>query len=308
MEKMKFKNIQVIPGPNQSKFPGCTSLLIDDGNTAAIIDPGAGPGALLNAMGNRKADIVINTHYHFDHISGNYLFPNAKLYMNPIEVECFPNLSRIAELLGIEEIYGRDGVAGWLKKVADPNSPQTKFSPSNRHEWWMSTRFSADSYIYDNVWEIGKTRVIMVHTPGHTGGFCCPYFPDEGLVYTGDIDLTSFGPWYAGSDGNIEQFLASAHRVTRLDADWFLTGHQAGMVSRSDFIDKLENFLDIIHQRQKRLVSLLESGEQTEDIPNHGLLYPPKYQIDPWLAMWERIAVRKHLELLQKPFEKGDAT
>lgn len=293
---MKSRYINVIPGLNGSRFPCCTSLLINDGNTAAIIDPGAGAETLLNFMGKQKPDIVINTHYHFDHISGNYLFPEAKLFINPIEIDCFPNLDRIAKYLGIEEIYGKDGVADWIKNVANPTIAQTEFSPSRRHEWLLSTRTSADSYTFDADWEIGKVRIVMVHAPGHTDGFCCPYFPDEGIVYTGDIDLTTFGPWYAGTDGNIEQFIASAQRIAQLDADWFITGHQEGILSWVDFINKLEQFLDVIHKRQKRLVTLLEAGIKPEDIPNYGLLYPPKYQVDPWIAMWERITVRKHLE------------
>lgn len=297
---MEFQHIRVVYGSNSSRFPTCTSLLIDDGEIVTIIDPGAGPEALLSAVEGRKSDIVINTHYHFDHISGNYLFPHAKVYINPIEVNLFSNLRLVGDWLGIKEIYGENGVADWLNKIIKPNSPQTHYSPANRHEWWISTRTQADPYVYDNIWEIGKTRIIMVHTPGHTGGFCCPYFPDEGIVYTGDIDLTSFGPWYCGSDGDIEQFLLSAERVAQLDADWFITGHQTGILSRSDFIRNLEQFLVVIYERHKRLIGLLEAGISPEDIPSHGLLYPPKYQIDPWIAMWERIGVRKHIEFLHK--------
>ncbi len=294
---VNFKYIKAIPGSNNSKFPNCTSLLIDDGDIIALIDPGAGQGALLNATGNCRVNILINTHYHFDHISGNYLFPDAQLFVNPIEIDCFPNLKEVAKLLGIEEIYGREGTLDWIKRVSAPHSPQSEFSPSNRHEWWMSTRFSASPYSYDREWNIGKVRVIMIHTPGHTSGFCCPYFPDEGLVYTGDIDLTNFGPWYAGSDGSIEKFIASAYRIAQLDADWFLTGHQVGMITKAEFISKLDQYIDIIDKRNKRLNSLLESGIQPKELHQYGLLYSPEYQVDPWIYMWERITIRKHLEL-----------
>jgi len=297
---MNFGYITVVQGSNSSKFPMCTSLLIDDHDTVAVIDPGAGPEALFSAMGNRKADIVVNTHYHFDHISGNCLFPRAQVYMNPAEVDVFSDLGRVGDWLGIREVYGDQGVADWIRAISEPDTAHTPYSPAHRHEWWLSTRSRARSYVYDRVWEIGKTRMIMVHAPGHTEGFCCPYFPDEGVVYTGDIDLTGFGPWYCGSDGNIEQFLLSAQRVARLDADWFVTGHQAGVVSRSDFLRRLEQFLEVIHDRQKRLTAWLEAGILPEDVPNHGLFYPPSYQADPWIAMWERIGVRKHIELLRQ--------
>ncbi|MCF6093794.1 MBL fold metallo-hydrolase [Microaerobacter geothermalis] len=291
-----FKHLQVISGPNNSRFPYCTSLLIADRDIHAIVDPGAGPDALHSAVGERPVNLVINTHYHFDHISGNHLFPHAQIWMNPIEADFFPNLDRVAERLGIKEIYGERGVEEWKENVADPQTPQTQYSPSCRHEWWLSSRSPIHAYAYDIEWQIGQTRVVMVHAPGHTEGFCCPYFPDEGLVYTGDIDLTSFGPWYADIDGNIGDFIASARRIAQLDSDWFLTGHQAGMVSRSEFQIQLDRFLNIIGERHHRLIHLLESGVKPEEIHQHGLLYMPKYQTDPWIAMWERIAIRKHLE------------
>lgn len=295
----EFQHLRVIPGPNNSKFPACTSLFIDGGDTVAVLDPGAGPEALRAAMGGRTVDLVVNTHYHFDHISGNHLYPETQVWMNPIEAECFPDLDRVADRLGIREVYGEEGVADWIGKVTDPDAAQAPFSPCYRREWWLSTRSPAKAYTYDQEWRIGRVRAVMVHAPGHTRGFCCPYFPDEGLVYAGDIDLTGFGPWYAGSDGDIGQFVASARRVAELDAGWFLTGHQAGMFPRTEFRARLERFLEVIGQRQERLIALLEAGVKPGDIPRHGLLYPPKYQVDPWIAMWERIAVRKHLELLR---------
>jgi len=295
-----FERIRVITGSGNSKFPACTSLFLDGGDVAAVLDTGAGPDALVKAKAERRVDIVVNTHYHFDHICGNYLFPDAVFYLNQLEVKCFADLSQVGNWLGIREIYGNKGVEAWLEKVATPGYSQCSYTPAHRHEWWMSSRVPAIAYDYDQDWQIGNVRVRMIHAPGHTRGFCCPFFPDEGLVYTGDIDLTDFGPWYFGSDGNIKDFIASAHRIAQLDVAWFLTGHQVGMCSRTHFLLKLDEYLAKIYKRQERLLDLLNSGISPEEIPAHGLLYPPKFQSDPWIAMWERIGVRKHLEWLRE--------
>ncbi|WP_027364462.1 MBL fold metallo-hydrolase [Desulfotruncus alcoholivorax] len=295
---MDFKSIKIINGPNASRFPSCTTLLVDGGDTVAVIDPGAGPEAFAVVEDKYIIDIIINTHYHFDHINGNYLFPNARVLMNPVEAGFFSEIRNVAKWLGIAEIFGDSGVEDWIKKVSDPKTRLTGYSPCYRHEWWLSTRREAQSYQYDREWQIGRVRVIMIHSPGHTRGFCCPYFPDEGLVYTGDIDLTGFGPWYFGSDGDIEEFVASARRVAQLDARWFLTGHQEGLLSRKEFKERLEQYLDIINQRQERLESMLREGIRPEEISGHGFVYAAKYQVDPWIAMWDKIAVRKHLNVL----------
>lgn len=294
-----MQRVQVITGKNNSGFPYCTSLLIDGGDLLAVVDPGAGAEALKTAIGERHVDLVINTHYHFDHINGNYLFPGSRVLLNPVEAECFPDLTKVGRRLGIQEYYGESGVTDWIDSVQHPDLEQNPFSPGRRHEWWLSTRTPAEGYSYDQIWSIGQVKLAIVHAPGHTQGFCCPFFPDEGAVYTGDIDLTSFGPWYAGTDGDIDSFIHSARRIALLDADRFITGHQAGVLSRSEFRAGLERFLNVIEVRQRRLVKLLESGVKPGDVPKHGLLYPPKYHVDPWIQMWESIAVRKHLDRLK---------
>jgi len=76
---MNFENIKVVYAANSSKFPRCTSVLIDDQAALAVIDPGAGAAALSEAFGGRRPDIIMNTHYHFDHIFGNYRAPGRNV-------------------------------------------------------------------------------------------------------------------------------------------------------------------------------------------------------------------------------------
>ena len=173
---MSLQRLKAIAGKNNSRFPCCTTLLVDCGDLLAVVDPGAGSEALQAALVGKRVDLVINTHYHFDHINGNYLFPGARFLINPLEASCFPDLSRVGELLGIQEYYGESGLGAWIEGVKSPHSKQTPFSPSRRHEWWLSTRVNAGEYVYDREWFIGKVKVIMVHAPGHTKGICCPYF------------------------------------------------------------------------------------------------------------------------------------
>ncbi|TFG38035.1 MAG: MBL fold metallo-hydrolase, partial [Syntrophobacterales bacterium] len=66
-----FGPISIVPGENGSTFPFCTSIFIDD-DTKVLIDPGAGLNPLGDLKGRERIDMVINTHYHFDHIAYNY--------------------------------------------------------------------------------------------------------------------------------------------------------------------------------------------------------------------------------------------
>lgn len=299
MQSQNFGKVRIITGKEASRFPFCTSLFIDD-EVKAIIDPGAGPAALEEHLGNKRVDYVLNTHYHFDHISGNHLFPEAKILANREELEVLRLPRKVAERLGIQEVYGKAGVEEWLTAISSPGTPQAAYSPAFRHEWWLSTGKAAGSYPYDEDIFFGTTRVRMVFSPGHTAGNCCVFFPDENMVYTGDIDLTAFGPWYCGSDGDIDLFIRSAGALLELTADFFVTGHQEGIISRQDFRARLERFLNVIEQRETKLAGLLELGMNLAQVLEQGIVYPPRYQVDPWVRMWEIISVRKHAERLAK--------
>jgi len=78
----------------------------------ALIDPGAGEEALRHVVASAGGvDVIINTHYHFDHIWGNHLVPGARaVLLNEVERECFPDLRAIGARLGILDFYGEEGL------------------------------------------------------------------------------------------------------------------------------------------------------------------------------------------------------
>ncbi len=189
----RFGPVTVVPGDDSSSFSHCTGALVDGGDELTVIDPGAGKDALLAAT-ERLADArtrdaacgsrvthVINTHYHFDHIRENYLFAGAVVMLNPVEKDCFPNLTEVGARLGVRQVYGDRGVDEWIRAVSGETGEtardQAPFTPAFRREWWLSTRAAAAAYPYGE-FTVGRVRMVMIHTPGHTAGLACPYYGD----------------------------------------------------------------------------------------------------------------------------------
>ena len=108
----KFGNIEWIQGCNRGRYPFCNTLLIRD-STTAVIDPGAGLELMTQLGGQVTVDLVINTHFHFDHIAYNYLFSRSKIYLNEIEGECFRDRRSILKRLGMTDYYGNGWAQGW---------------------------------------------------------------------------------------------------------------------------------------------------------------------------------------------------
>ena len=138
---------------------GVNCLLVDCGNgEAVLVDPGAEPGRILDAVARRKLKVryVINTHGHFDHVGAN---------------------KTVLEKTGATLLIHKDDEAqlGRAKEVSTMYGLMVENSPA------------PDKYLEDGmVLQVGTTAIKVIHTPGHTPGGCSLYFADRRTVITGD--------------------------------------------------------------------------------------------------------------------------
>lgn len=275
--------IMIVEGPNNSKVPYSRSLYIDCSDKV-LIDSGADPITLTSIDKEYGVELIVNTHYHPDHTGHNYLFKHATKWINPIEFETVRTIDGVARANGVYQEWGTKGVEMWRKTL-----PQ---------EWVTNLGGISGTYEYEVDYTFGDVKVVFLHTPGHTEGFSCPYFPNLGVAYVGDYDMTSFGPWYNGSDGNIEDFIQSGKRLLTLDAHTFITGHQKGIFSKQDFKQAMDKFLAIIDKRDEVIEQYARQGLSFEELSNIGIFYPQKALKEPIFKTWERCGIRKHLHRL----------
>ena len=275
--------IMILEGTNYSKVPYSRSLFIDC-SEKVLIDSGADAKALLDVDREYGIELIINTHYHPDHTLHNHLFPNTTKIINPIEFETSLTIEGVARANGVYQEWGHQGVEKWKKSL-----PQ---------EWVKNLGEISGTYEYETDYTFGDVKVIFLHTPGHTSGFSCPYFPELGLAFVGDYDMTSFGPWYNGTDGNIDDFIASGKRLLSLDADTYITGHQKGIFSKQEFKLAMEKFLSIIDRRDETIEKYVRQGLTFEELTKVGIFYPKKSLENNILLTWERSGIRKHLDRL----------
>lgn len=276
--------IMILEGPgNNSKVPYSRSLFIDSGEKV-LIDSGADPKTLLEIKKERGIELIINTHYHPDHTRHNHFFPETMKWINPIEFERTLTVEGVARMNGVYQEWGPTGVEVWKQ-----NLPK---------EWLASLGEISGTYEYEEEYSFGDVKAVFLHTPGHTGGLSCPYFPDLGVVYVSDYDMTSFGPWYNGSDGDIDDFIKSAKCLLDLDANTYITGHQKGIFSKGEFKEAMDRFLAIIEKRDEKIQKYASQGLSFDELATIGIFYPKKALEQPILNTWERSGIRKHLHRL----------
>jgi hydroxyacylglutathione hydrolase len=279
MDIRRFGNIVFIPGSSGARYPHCNSLFIDD-EVKVLIDPGSDEGFLKDLASGRRADVLIDTHYHEDHTAFNHLFPDAALWVHEAEAPCHRSYQTFLEYYGLRESPYRKEWDEFLL---------------GKFHW--QERAPARELKDGDILEFGRTLARVVYTPGHTIGHICLHFPDEGILFLADYDLTPFGPWYGDFCSDIGQTIQSMNRLLGIPADIYITGHQLGIVEKS-FEGLSEAYLDVIGQREAKLLDFLAAPRTLEEIVNRWIIYgrerKPRYFFD----LGEREMMRKHLQRL----------
>ena len=96
------------------------------------------------------------------------------------------------------------------------------------------------------------------------------------IVDLGDIDLTSFGPYYGDAWSSLADFERTLGEVRKLEARRYATFHHIGVLDgREPFLDRLDRFTAVIQSREQRLVEFLHEPRTLDAIVAHRFVYRP---------------------------------
>ncbi len=278
-------DVHLIVGENFGTFPYSNSLLILD-DEIVLIDSGLGDERVR--VLSDHVDILINSHYHIDHILGNYLFKDLWVIDKEAGVtSTFDNYKHYAGILDtpIE--------SEWLSWFHEHFS----FHPS---------KFTR-TFKPNETFNFGKTNWRAVHTPGHSPGHCVFYEPDRKIMFASDIDLTPFGPWYGNPNANLHDLMQSIELLLKFDIDFICSSHS--MPQTENVKEDIKEYLDIIHKRDEVILGHLERSMTLDSLESQNIIYKSSQKKYRAFAWFEKKMIEKHLDILieKKKVEKeGD--
>jgi len=103
--------------------------------------------------------------------------------------------------------------------------------------------FEPDFLLREGTLSFGEMEFQVIHTPGHTPGSACIYWPEKRALFTGDLIFENGLGRTDLPGGNGEQIKTSIRSVSGLDAQWMLSGH-GDVISGAAQVKK--NFDDVI--------------------------------------------------------------
>jgi glyoxylase-like metal-dependent hydrolase (beta-lactamase superfamily II) len=280
MKDRQFGRVRFISGDNKGRYPFSHALYVAGEKARIVIDPACSLDKLTSLRDNEGVDAVWLSHWHEDHIRYLNLFARCPLWISERD---FPPLTDIDIMMDWYGLESNEQRAYWEKTMRE----EFNFQPRKE------ARFIAD----DKSIDLGGLKVEVISTPGHTPGHLSFFFPEEGLLFLGDYDLTSFGPWYGDVASSIEDTIKSIYKLKSIPARRWVAAHNTGLYEENP--GKLwDNYENIIYERENKLLDFLRKPATMDEIAAAWLIYGRPRQSKEFFEFNERVLVGKHLEYL----------
>lgn len=280
IERVAIGGVTVLVGARQGKYPAGNSILVED-EVTLIVDPSTGVAAEGAGLVPGGVDVVLNSHAHEDHFAGNFLFPDADLVLHAGDAPAMASLEALLASYGMDEASE--------KLWADVVVETYHFQP----------RTDVRTVIDGDVIDLGLHRVRILHTPGHTPGHVCLVFEPEGVVFTGDLDLTSFGPYYGDACADLDDTIASLAklRAAAAGARAFVSFHEACIVTE-DLAGAVDRYAAVLDERDRALLEYCREPRTIAEIAERCIVYRKRYRHLPWQLHVEGVMMGRHAERL----------
>lgn len=268
------------------RYPYSNSMYLED-DSRVIIDFGAG-GRAYSELDCDSVTLGLASHIHFDHMHGDSLFPRARILAGREEEAVYREPDAYTRFYGYdlwEELMGIDRTAyGQVVPLPDDVVAQPGFRPIT-----LAGTFTDGEMI-----DTGKLSLQAVHLPGHTTGHYGFYLEQEGILFSGDIDLVPAGPWYSSASADVGDLISSVEKIRLIDPKMVVPSHRR--VQTEDIQAQLKVFVQVVLDRQERIIELLAQPHTLTALSDYGLVFPARNNI--YEVFWERMTLRNHLHHL----------
>lgn len=223
----------------------CGAILLDDFIVA--IDAGMRPFAArifretLEETYQRPVKYVCVTHYHQDHVFGLSPFKDVTLFGS----------AQIAENLRKSPDWSPQALE--RRKKDDPTAA----------EWLDAVEFIIPSVLFHQRMEIlNQDKVIeFVHSGGHSSCSVYGYYPDEKILFSGDLIFAGMFPFAGDKTCDPEKWIATLKKWLKMDIDHVIPGH--GPVTGLDEVRRQLEFLEVLKQNTLKAIT---AGKNYADI------------------------------------------
>lgn len=152
----------------------------------------------------RDIGLIINTHAHPDHCEANQALVEKSRKGNEVE-----EINHAIIALSKEDDEYRKTVGEKLYTMLGITAPE----------------FEPFFYLSEGKLNLGNKKLQILHTPGHSPGSLCIYWPEEKILITGDVIFYGSVGRTDFPGGSINILEQSIRKLSHLEVEYLLPGH-----------------------------------------------------------------------------------
>ncbi len=284
MKRTKITDkITYVEPDSMANFTSCAGMILQS-KKKFLIDMNMGADEIPGLLEQEKPDAAMITHYHLDHA------------------------------IWIRQVNAHTDAVVFIPEGEEPYLTSTDFviehtaGPFGMAEQWKSFVVNCLGYspleVYDICSETTSFKdmapeMVLINTPGHSPSHTSFYFPEDKILFSGDMGLDRFGPWYGWADCSIKKLVESILRLDGMDIGLVLTSH--GGILKKNIQQVWATSIVKILQREEKIIQNLDKGMDKQDIIRQGVFYSDKEKVSEpmksFLYMWDT-AMYNHHEFL----------
>lgn len=278
-EERRFGPVWFLPGEDRGRYPNCHSIFL--AGPGVLFDPASDRHRLSLLKEEERVNMIFLTHWHEDHFRHLDLFPEVPVWISREDAPALSDLEVFLDFYGVE----REERPGWRGLITGVFNYRPR----------VIENYLTGGAIFD----FGIETVEVISAPGHTPGHLAFKFGHTGILFLGDYDLSRFGPWYGDTDSSIEQTIKSLKFLRSVEASRWLSCHEQGVFEENPG-GLWEAYENVIYERERKLLNLLERPQTLDSIVNAWIIYGRPKEPREFFKFGERGHMLKHLERLIK--------
>lgn len=278
------EGVEFLEASRHESWQRINGLLIS-GEETIMIDGRFGDEKTLVFIRENKVSRYFISHFHIDHSAGAWRIAsetNCRPVLNKTEYQYLQSSENMAWATG----YSLAEVHELVEEVLMPR---------------IGLRYISDigAYTLEEIEVITKGRLLAMPAPGHSPGHFCLYAPQTESLYTCDLGLDRFGPWYGFPHCSLHDYLKSINMAYAVGAKRLFSSH--GPIILENTEKAIERCRNIIENRHEQVLNAWDKGKRTiKEIAGEGIFYQNTEIFGkclvPVMEYWQEAMVKCHLE------------
>lgn len=195
----------------------------------------------------KKVRFLLLTHSHSDHVFGNEIFRDC-------EIVAHRSLkARMEELLATT----------WSKESLEKQISELKKTDPERASRFEGVQITLPTRVFDEDFRITENglEVVMKHVGGHTRDSSVVYFPDEEVLFSGDLVFAESFPYGGDPTADPDEWLQALNDIMKMPVKTIVPGHGPVCDKR-----EVQTYIKFIEGVKERMTEMIRAGKTAQEI------------------------------------------